>query len=383
MTQYLRGQQAYAATTSIVAQTASSELQNLSYLNARLQQVAPFRGTAMLSQSFTQSGTARWTELPDALYASLVAAGYAPQPGDTSQNTAPTPALSLNSNLVNIWNPGVHRQINIFLGDSISASDIGGGTYPLMSTPAVDFFAQPILQMGVPYIYKLGGGDTQGPAFCYTCSSLTEPRSRIHYKFGQDSCRASNIPAGPWGPAFAYVQGSPWAEAIVNFLSSLVVFPGQQVNFTIWLGTNDFNYADLLGNPGLGSVPVGTPGAAFAKSPNYITNSLIPLITACKSIVPDSNVVWIGPIQRGASVSENAKFVEAIDYVQANKAALLVDEVIDTRTFLHFDPRVISNSNDPHWYQNDGTHMTPAGYIDRVNGIPARVLACLDRLLGY
>ncbi len=180
MTQYLRGQPSYPATTSAIVNAASSELQNLSYLNNRLQKaITPSPGTAMYSPSFTQSATARWMELPDALYASFVAAGYAPQSGDTSTNVLPSPTPSLNSNKVNMWNPGVHKQVVCFWGDSISASDIGGGTFPLMGTPAVDFFAQPIMQMGVPFIYNLGGGDTQGPAICLHVR-LADEQSQPH-----------------------------------------------------------------------------------------------------------------------------------------------------------------------------------------------------------
>ncbi len=388
MTQFLRGQPAYPATTSLITQPASSELQNLSYMNNRIQKALlangtpPSPGTAMYGQSFTQSTTIRWMELTDPVFAAITAAGYVPAAGDTSQNTTPSPTPNLNSNLVNMYNPGVHAQVVDFWGDSITASDIGGGTFPEMATEDVFFFMQPIVQMGVPFNFILAP-DGEGPNICYTCASLTNPRSRLTRNFGQDSNRASNVPAGPWGAAYTYVLGSPWLDNAQNFAGSSFIFPHQQHVNVIWLGTNDINFADSNGNGGLGSVPVGTPGFNFAQAPNYIEQSLMPLLAVLKNMDPNAKTVWIGSNERGSSVSENGKFVEIDRYLIANMVALGIDVVIDSRTFVHFDPDNLALSNDPNWYQADNTHMTPIGYTDRVDGIPARVLRVLDNLLGF
>lgn len=376
MTQYLRGQQAYPATTQAVVSAASSEIQNWAYMNQRLQAViTPSKGTTAYSQSWTQSTTARWMEIPDPLYASFVTAGYVPAAGDTSQNTLPSPTPTLNSNQLVMWNPGVHRQVVDFWGDSITASDIGGGTYPLMGTQAVFFFMQPIVQMGVPYVYQLSS-DTQGPNYCYTCASLTSNRSRLHRNFGQDSCRAANV------SGYTYVQGMPWLNN-VDFGGSGYIFPNQQHVNVIWLGTNDFQYATTNGNAGLFSVPTGSVGYTYPGTPNYITVSLIPFIAALKAADPTCKILFIGSIARGNDSTLSGRFVDVINYIIANQTALGVDLLIDTRTFAKYSPANAALSTNLNWYQNDDTHMTPAGYIDRVYGLPARVLAALDQLLGF
>ncbi len=118
------------------------------------------------------------------------------------------------------------------------------------------------------------------------------------------------------------------------------------------------------------AVPAGTPGASHTGDPNYISVSLTPFLAALKSMNPACKIIFITSIARSSDPVLNGKFIDVTNYVIANRAAMGIDIVIDSRTFVKYSPATPTVSGNPNWYQNDNIHMTPAGYIDRVFGLP-------------
>jgi len=268
----------------------------------------------------------------------------------------------------------LHRQVGLNIGDSLTEGPTGSTAYPDLNVLSNQLGLMGATSSGKPVVYVAAEGSPYFvPDRAYSFD-VTDAKSRIVFNFGHGGWRCVNL-AG-----FTYVTGSPWLDNLSR-MTKLVVHAGQQLAAYIFLGTNDFSYADSISpNTGLSAVPTGTAGYTYAGSPNYIETCISPLITALKAAYPTIKIIWQSSIARGNSTPLNAKFFEAETYIVANKVALGIDIVVKSSAIAAFDPRNAATvTTDLLYYQSDSTHLTPAGYaLHR----PYRE-AAYDKLLGF
>jgi len=347
MTQYIRAAQAYGVVSATVSQAASIPSTDLQKLQARIfARLGVTPGTSQLGteKSITVGSVTKALQIPDSVYAAAVAAGvdfsdclYNSSTSEgTYSSTSETPTMS---------QPGLHRQICLAIGDSLTEGTTGAGSYPDLTVQANQLWSFGADSAGLPLTYSL---TTATPQSVKT-NRWAHEKSRIIYDFGHGGWRCANQ------SGYTYTQGSPW-DVNVGQMSYIAVASSQQICAYIFLGTNDINYADLNGNAGLASDPT-------AGSPDYFTNALTPLITALKAQYPTIKIIWQSPVARGASATPlNNKFITIASYAIANKSALGIDIIVDSRQIPQFDPTTPTVTNNTAYYQNDNTHLTTDGY---------------------
>jgi hypothetical protein len=137
-------------------------------------------------------------------------------------------------------------------------------------------------------------------------------------------------------------------------------------------------YGDDNGNPGMAAVPVGTPGATYTGAINYVSSVLLPFLSAFRALYPTAKIVFVTPVARASTGTLNPKFNEIATFVVANRVALGIDMIVDTRTIPEFDcrtPLVVQNAAI---YQPDEVHLRAAGNIL----LGTAIRGALDGLLG-
>ena len=361
MTQYVRPALAYSSVAATVATVASAGSIDQKALHKRfVDSVGLFKGTTQYGTMRLFNTTERHLAIPDSVYSALVTAGVSFADAQYNSSTA-AGAYTNTSEIPILWNPGLHKQVVFMVGDSITNSATGAGTYPDLNTLSNKLWSQP--NALIPSLRKAYTSESivNAPDRSYT-GQWTNAASRLVFNFGRDSWRLANQ------SGFTYTTGSPWVDNIAH-MAGLSLHASQQHSVVIFCGTNDIKHANDSGNPGLAAVP-GT-------SPNYIDNALTPFITAFKAIYPTAKIVFVTPIARVNSSTLNTKFDSIATYVVANRAALNIDVVVDTRTLPDFDcrtPTVVTNAT---YYQPDEVHLTPAA--NPVLG--AAIKTALDGLL--
>lgn len=346
MTQFIRAAQAYGAVAATVAQAASIPSNDLQALHARICAKSGVRpGTSQYGteKSITVGTVQKAIQIPDSVYAEFVSDGvdfsdclYNSSVAEgTYTSTSETPILSTT---------GLLRQVCLAFGDSLSDGTTGGGTYPdlgVMVNQAWSFGAD---SAGIPLTFS----STVAPVLFVKTNRWAHEKSRIIYDASHPGWRCSNQ------SGFTYVTGTPW-DVNVGQIANIAVATGQQIAAYIWLGTNDIAYADQNGNTGLFS----NPGLG---SPDFFTNALSVLIANLKTKYPSIKIIFQSPAARGTDVPFNNKLADIAAYAIANKVALSIDIVVDTRQIVQFDPRTPSVTSNTAIYQNDLTHMLPDGY---------------------
>jgi hypothetical protein len=374
MTEYIRAAQAYPATSSVVANVASDTPIDLRNLRKRVSdKLGVQKGTTQpwVTKSIPVSGTKYAALIDDRVYAAMIAASV--DVSDAVYNSA-TPEGTYTSVSLQPTSPqpGLHRQIVLQLGDSITASDISPTIWKEYTYARNKLWASTVAchSAGLEGVY-VTSPTTNAPDYAYTKNSV-HALSRMVFRFGVDSCRFANQ-AG-----WTYSLGFPWNDNMQQ-LAGIVLASTQQMVANILLGTNDVAYSLDVPNAGLYAVPTGTPGYTYAGSPNFIDNCVIPGLAALKAMYPSLKVVFMTPPCRGNGTPINARFVEIAQYIVANKVALGIDIVIDTRQIAALSPTVVANSANPVYYYEDGVHLTP--YTTKTLVGPAFVAAD-DYLLG-
>ncbi len=355
MSQFIRPSSAYGAQTATVSTLSSVGIVDHGSLHKRITDVIGLkRGTTQYGTIRSFNTSERHIEIPDLVYSNLVSSGVNflselrndPNSPGTLTNTSEIPPL---------WNPGLHKQIVMMVGDSITNSGVGSGTHAELTILTNKLWAQPVAQSVNTRNSFILNPIQYCPDRGHTCQ-WTHPISRIVYNYGVDSWRIANQ------SGFTYTLGSPWINNIAH-MNSLSLHPTQQLVCVIFCGTNDVAYGDDNGNPGLSAVPLGTPGATYAGNINYITGCLIPFINSYKSLYPNAKIVFVTPIARDSTGTLNPKFNEIADYTIANRASLGIDIVVDTRTIPEFDCRNPSVTLNTSIYQSDRVHIRAAGNI--------------------
>ena len=368
MTQYIRPAQAYSAISDAVATVASADAINQKSLHKRFTDaVGVKRGTTQYGTMRILNVDERHAAIPDSVYSALISAGVNVADAQFNSSTA-AGAYTNTSEIPVMWNPGLHKQVVFMIGDSLTNSGTGAVTYPELNTLSNKLWSQPVAL--IPDLRKayIAESIVNAPDRAFT-GQWTHASSRLVFSFGRDSWRLANQ------SGFTYTTGSPWAANIAH-MAGLSLHPTQKHIAVVFCGTNDIRHADTNGNPGLGSVPVGTPGSVYSASPNYITDALIPFIAAFRAVYPTAKLLFVTPIARDSTGTMNSKFDEIASYVIANKVTLGIDEVLDTRTLPDFDCRIPAVTLNATYYQPDKVHLMAAGnYV-----IGAAIRSVLDSM---
>lgn len=375
---YIRAAQAFAATTSYVAQGASPGVTDLRDFHYRVHQNLVYgKGTTRLGTVKSLNTNERYLAIQDDVWASVVAAGV--NVADLQYNSTTDPGVTNTSEVLTLPNLGTLSQVIICEGDSITNGKIGANAYKKFALSKNQLWARGMGSVpgGITYVSPVAvpSSAAQPLEYCYHNRSAHE-KSRLKFNKGADSWRLANQ------TGFNYqtptpLTGAPHNDNVQQF-AKLALAVGQQLVVQIFAGTNDIDYADRNGNPGLAAVPPGTPGATYTGSPNYITDALVPNIAAIKAAYPMAKILFVVPLARGTTTALNGKFNDIANYVIANKVALGVDMVLDTRVITQFscqNPTVTTNTAI---YQ-DGTHPTPTG----VDILDPYFEAAYDLLLGF
>lgn len=373
MTQHIRPAQAYAAVTASVATNASPPETDQRNLHKRITDLLGVKkGTTQYGSLKTTNTTQRPILIPDTVYSALTTAGV--DFSDALYNSSTAEAVeTATSNIVTMWNPGLHRQVILSIGDSLTEGPTGSTAYPDLNNMNAQLAFMGVDSQGLTAKYVAAeGGSYMVPDRAYTFRT-THEKSRLIFNFGHGGWRCANQ------SGFTYVAGSPWLDNIEK-LTKLSLHSSQQLVAYIFLGTNDIAYADTAPNTGLSAVPTGAAGYTYAGSPDYFTDALSPLISALKSAYPTIKIIWQSPAARSNTASMNAKFYEMETYAIANKVALQIDVVVKSSAMPAFDPRqYLTVTADRTYYQSDSVHFTPAGYLYHK---PYRA-AAYDQLLGF
>lgn len=352
MAQSIRAAVSQAVVTAPVSTSQSPAPADLASLHKRIS------GSVSIGKGTTQYGTLvkvatvdSTLSVQDSVYSALVTAGV--NFSDALYNSStPEGTESATSAIPILPNSGLHRQVVLSFGDSLSEGQTGSNTIKGLA-----YWKNWVGLMGISgdQIYTLPEGSPYlAPDRVYSSNPHTR-NSRLIFNFSGGGWRCGNI------SGYTYVSGSPWFNNLGR-TSQLVLATGQEMAIIIWLGTNDIDYANTSPNTGLFAVPTGTSGYTYAGSPNYIQNSLTPLITALKSLYPTTKIIVQSPIARDASGTSNAKFFEIETYMVANKVELNIDLIIKSSSIVELDPRTPSVTNNRTFYQNDNTHLTENGY---------------------
>lgn len=375
MTQRIRPAQAYPAVSAPIAAVASSGAHDQRNFHKRIcDLIGPRKGTTQYGTLKITNTTQRPILIPDAVYTSLIGAGL--DVSDALYNSTSAEATETNTSEIPVlWNPGYHRQVILCVGDSITNSAVGAGTYPALDTITNKVWAQAVAQneSELPGLY-LTNTITNAPDRASTYRWHAE-KSRLVFNFGRDSGRLANQ------SGFTYTIGTPFLDNIEQ-LSNLVLHTGQQLVIQIFCGTNDVKHADDNSNPGLAAVPTGSAGYSETGSTNYFEDALTPFITAIKLKYPTAKILFVSPIARStsdAAGSLNAKFVEIARYAVENQVALNIDRILDARDVAELSP--VSGSTqtaNTTYYQADRVHLMVAANLI----LGAELLTHYDALLG-
>jgi lysophospholipase L1-like esterase len=350
MTQYILPAQAFAAENSPVASAASGGDQNLRNLHHRIATAIGARKGTTRHGTIQLFDSNPYLTLDDALYAQLVADGVIFS--DAQYNSATAPGSMASSSIVPaLFQHGKFKQVVDIIGTSIINSGVGANSHPELNLLANKLWTQAVVGIGRPYLTLLGAGTT--PDVAYTCG-WAHSNSRIVRNFGRDSGRAANI------SGFTYTAGTPWLPNLQQ-IDKQVIQAGQQHVYLVDIGTNDIAHGDA--NGGLAAVPLGTAGASSTGAVNFIDNALIPLINALKALDSNAKIIYSTPIARGNNNAFNPKFVDISNYVVANRVALGIDVVIDTRNIPEVTCATPSVTTNATYYQSDNVHLRAAANI--------------------
>lgn len=362
MTQYIRPPKAFNAVTAPVATSASPGSTDQRNLHFRLaSKLGWFKGTrhyGSLRRITLASVAYSALLMSDGVYAAASSAGV--DFSDMLYNSASAEGTySTTSDIPTGWNPGVHRQIVVRPGNSLTEGPTGSNSYPELNELTSHLGLMGAGYAGGPVAYVLAeSGAYMVPNRAYDLNAL-HYLSRIVFNYGHGGWRLTDV-AG-----YTYTAGSPWLDNIQH-MANIPVYDGQQLALLLQCNTNDVRYAQSNGNGGMMAVPAGTPGYTYAGAVNYIESALIPYLAAFKALyswVPDLKIIWKADPARLEDATLNAIFVEIIAYIKAHKATLGIDIVVDTSQMPEFDPRnYMTVVNDRRYYQGDKTHLTPAGY---------------------
>ncbi len=374
MTQYIRPAQAFGAVSAAVAQGASAEAVDLAYLHKMIgDKLSGQKGTTRYGSIRRKNTDERYLLVPDSVKAALDAAGVDLSDARYNSNVDPT-GLSATSETPPYLNDGLRRQVIIAPGNSFWESTTGSGAYPDLLIPENRMWAK---GMGQPaYVVPDSNSSftytpssaPNGPQFAMTYRWAHE-KSRIVFASGSGGARGSNQ------PGYTYTQGKNFLD---NFgqLKGLVLRPGQQgVFFLPGMFSNDVVYGDQSPNPGMG----GASG-----SPNAVDNSMIPLIAKIKTEYPALKIAVMTEKARFSTGATNSKYNDIAERVIAQKAALGIDFILDTREIIingvkRLDCRTPSVTTDTNYYQGDETHVTPLMYA----GLDPWLQAFYDHMLGF
>lgn len=375
MTQHLRPAAAYGAVSSTVANVASSGVHDQRNFHKRITDlIGVKKGTTQYGTLKITNTTQRPILIPDAVYSSLISAGL--NVADAQYNSTTAEATETNtSELPVLWNPGYHRQVILCIGDSLTNSGVGAGTFPELNTLTNKVWAQAIAQNESTYpgLY-VSETVTNAPDRASTYRWYAD-KSRLVFNFGRDSWRLANQ------SGFTYVTGSPWLDNIEQ-LSNMSLHSDQQLVIQIFCGTNDVKHGDDSSNPGVAAVPTGSSGYSETGTVNYFSSCLTPFITAIKLKYPTAKILFVSPIARGVTNSAgslNSKFVEIARYAVENKTALNIDRVLDMRDVSVLSPvNGATQTANSTYYQSDNVHMMVAANLI----LGAALLTHYDALLG-
>jgi lysophospholipase L1-like esterase len=352
MTQHIKPAVSQAVVTAPVSTSQSPVAADLAALHKRISNsVSIGKGTTRYGAIVSVSGQVNNIVMENSVYSALVTAGVDFSDAIYNQST-PSGTEGNTSALPIVPNQGLHRQVVLSFGDSLSDGKAGQNTIKGLA-----YWINSVGLMGISgeQIFLQPEGDPiYAPDRVYSMNPHTI-NSRIIFDFSAGGWRCTNI------SGYTYVSGSPWLDNLGR-ASQVVLATGQEMAIIIWLGTNDIDYANASPNTGLSAVPSGTVGYTYAGSPNYIQNSLTPLITALKTLYPTAKIIVQSSIARDASGTSNAKFFEIETYMVANKAFLNIDLIIKSSSIPELDPRTPSVTNNLTFYQNDKTHLTEEGY---------------------
>ena len=363
MTQYVRPAQAFGAVSAAIAQNASPESTNQNRLHKRLTaKLGVKKGTTQYGTIRSLNTNERHLAMPDNVYAAAVAAGVDFSDAQYNSSTA-AGSYANTSEIPPMPNDGLRKQAIVGVGNSLLQSQIGAAKYTEFNDPRNRMWSKGLSSTGLSsfitplssslYTY-LPSTAPRGPEFIRT-DRLAHEKSRIIFNFGRDSGRLRNI------PGYTYSQGYNWVD---NFgqMQGMVTYPGQQVVLHLFMSmSNDIKYADDNSNPGLAPVP--------GSSPNAIDDCLKPFLALFKAEYPGTSaerkVIYTVEAARSTDTVLNGKFNTLANYLIANKVALGIDFVIDTREITVggvkvLDCRTPTNSTNSTYYQGDGVHFTPA-----------------------
>lgn len=366
MTEYLRPAIAVPAVSSSVAQAQAGEDKDQRNLHRILSDLfGPMPGTTQYGLMRLLNSTEIDQATPDAVYQAAVALGLntAAFRYDSSVARGTYGATSI---IPYLRNDGLRRQAVLAVGDSRTNSAIGG-----VSPNAQDqMWSQGIADNGLATLYS---SVVSSEKFAYNYR-WAHGRSRLVWNFGRDSGRLQNV------PGFTYTQGFNWIDNVEQ-MTNMVVNSRQQLVVMIH-DTNDIPYASVNGNPGMAAVPVGTSGATYTGTINYIETALIPFINLMKSKyagVADLVFVHCGMYSRGADTVLCAKNVEVMNFLKARKTDVGIKFGIDTTQIGPLSPTDSANSQNTSYFQGDTVHfLTAANQL-----MAGPKCALLDKCLGY
>lgn len=350
MTQYIRAAQAFAATTSYVAQGISPGATDQRDFHFRVAQSLTFgKGTTKLGTIKSLNTNDRYLAIQDDVWVAVTGAGV--NVADLQYNSATDPGVTNTSEIMTAFNPGTHRQVIVCIGDSITNMSIGANALKKFNYAQYRTWAQGMgtCPGGITYLAPtaLPSTASQPLEVCYHNRSAHE-KSRIKYNAGHDSWRLINQSGFNYSsPA----QGGAPHNDNMQQNWKLVIAAGQQLRFQIWAVSNDVEYALRNSNGGI-------------TAATYVQN-LTDYITAMKVIHPTAFFDFIVPIARASSVNSttlNATFDAIGTSVITNKATIGITNVLDTRQISVVDCRVSSNYTNTTYYQEapNGVHPTPA-----------------------
>lgn len=351
MTQFIRAAQAFAATTSYLAQGLSPGATDLRDFHFRVAQTLTFgKGTTKLGTIKSLNTTDRYLAIQDDVWAAVTGAGV--NVADLQYNSATDPGVGNTSEIMTAFNPGTHRQVIVCVGDSITNMSIGANALKKFNYAQYRTWAQGMgaCPGGITYLAPsaLPSTASQPLEVCYHNRSAHE-KSRIKYNAGHDSWRLLNQPGMNYQTPTA-LTGAPHTDNMQQNWK-LVIAAGQQLRFQIWAVSNDIEYALRNSNGGM-------------TAATYVQN-LTDYITAMKVVHPTAFFDFIVPIARASSVNSttlNGTFDTIATLVIANKATIGITNVLDTRQISVVDCRVAANYANATYYQEapNGVHPTPA-----------------------
>ena len=409
------------------------------------------KGTACYGVPVMDSGGALWVKLTDAIYNAIIAVNPTAFSDCTVQTsiTGETPNTSAPYGA----NPCLHKQVILFIGDSIInllqghyAMDFfdGGARHDRVAEPPVNAafvgsLGPPVVTMGSNIgstltvtsvvsgtvgighlvdqqgILPAGAGlsaiqltGTTGGVGTYLARDVypTVPSGTPMWLINQNTNYESVLLERDWTHGTSrfvlsngvngWFSGPVPPSATVSYYTSdggfvynhdmftrLFVAPWQQVVLTIAIGTNDYDLnGDLKNWVGAGNaVNNSSPGALFGSptqgNPNLVTGisggqgALTDIIAAFKAVFPNGKVCVRTIIARNfgstgpaGSVSArypdfvNPQFSDYADYIIANRAALGIDVVYDTRAIPQYacnSPNLYTITTNNTYYV-DGTH---------------------------